>query len=129
MYPERTDSTTTLSPIEIKAFVPAKDFELSKRFYESIGFEMSSQFGDVAYFKFGSCAFLLQDFYEPAHSKNFVMHLLVQEIDSWHKHLLDAGVERTFGAKVTDIQQQPWGMFEFFMLDPSGVLWRIAQAA
>jgi predicted lactoylglutathione lyase len=28
---------------EIKAFVPAKDFELSKRFYKDLGFTMSSE--------------------------------------------------------------------------------------
>ncbi len=32
---------------EIKSFVPAKDFDLSKRFYQSIGFEVMSEFTDV----------------------------------------------------------------------------------
>lgn len=54
-----------LNIVEIKSFVPAKDYALSKRFYEAIGFDMASDFGDVAYFSQGSCAFLLQNFYEP----------------------------------------------------------------
>ncbi|RTZ13414.1 glyoxalase, partial [Vibrio aquaticus] len=32
-----------LNTVEIKSFVPAKDFELSKRFYLSIGFELASE--------------------------------------------------------------------------------------
>ena len=31
-----------LNAVEIKSFVPAKDFELSKRFYQRLGFEMAS---------------------------------------------------------------------------------------
>jgi len=44
---------------EIKSFVPAKDFDLSKRFYQSIGFEVMSEFHDIAYLRHGGCAFLL----------------------------------------------------------------------
>ena len=31
-----------LESVEIKAFVPAKDFELSKKFYQDLGFTMAS---------------------------------------------------------------------------------------
>lgn len=37
---------------EIKAFVRAKDFELSKQFYKDAGFTMASDGGRVAYFRF-----------------------------------------------------------------------------
>ena len=33
----------TLTVTEIKAFVPAKDFELSKRFYQDLGFTIAIQ--------------------------------------------------------------------------------------
>ena len=33
---------------EIKAFVPAKNFELSKQFYKDLGFTMASEGGGVA---------------------------------------------------------------------------------
>jgi predicted lactoylglutathione lyase len=33
---------------EIKAFVPAKDFALSKRFYQDLGFTLASDGGGVA---------------------------------------------------------------------------------
>ncbi|WP_261904380.1 VOC family protein [Vibrio fortis] len=116
-----------LNTVEIKSFVPAKDFEFSKRFYQSIGFEMASEFEGIAYFKSGSCAFLLQDFYEPAHSNNFMMHLLVEDAQSWFDHIEKLDVVEKFGVKVTELIEQPWGMLEFCMTDPSGVLWRIGQ--
>lgn len=88
-----------LNIVEIKSFVPAKDYALSKRFYEAIGFDMASDFGDVAYFSQGSCAFLLQNFYEPEHGNNFMMHLLVEDAESWHQHLSKVGHEE-FGSRL-----------------------------
>ncbi|EGQ8406779.1 glyoxalase [Vibrio parahaemolyticus] len=115
-----------LNIVEIKSFVPAKDYALSKRFYEAIGFDMASDFGDVAYFSQGSCAFLLQNFYEPEHGNNFMMHLLVEDAESWHQHLSKVGHEE-FGSRLTELVEQPWGMRECCLFDPSGVLWRIGQ--
>lgn len=116
-----------LQPIEIKSFVPSKDFELSKRFYQAIGFEMASEFGEVAYFKKGPCAFLLQDFYEQAHSDNFMMHLLVEDAESWYEHVKNSLESSDFSFKLSELVSQPWGMLEFCLTDPSGVLWRIAE--
>ncbi len=50
----------------IRAFIPAKDFELSKRFYEALGFEKVLD-GDVAIFKAGSGGFILQRCHSGAH--------------------------------------------------------------
>jgi predicted lactoylglutathione lyase len=46
---------------EIKAFVPAKDFELSKRFYSDIGFTVGWSSDDLAYLSAGNASFLLQN--------------------------------------------------------------------
>jgi len=116
-----------LNTVEIKSFVPAKDFECSKSFYQLIGFEMASEFEGIAYFKLGSCSFLLQDFYEPVHSNNFMMHLLVEDVQSWYEHIQKLNLTEEFGSKVTELVEQPWGMLDFCMIDPSGVLWRIAE--
>jgi len=35
---------------EIKAFVPAKDFELSKRFYQDIGFTNASDANGIVFY-------------------------------------------------------------------------------
>jgi hypothetical protein len=34
---------SNMSIIEVKAFVPARDFSLSKRFYEDMGFDRSGR--------------------------------------------------------------------------------------
>jgi uncharacterized glyoxalase superfamily protein PhnB len=117
----------TLQSIEVKAFVPAKDFARSLDFYQAIGFTLASNQGGVAYFHHGDCSFLLQDFHEPVHSANFMMHLLVTNADDWFAHVLASGVVERFGARVQPPQDQPWGMRDFVLFDPTGVLWRIGH--
>ncbi|KXF81575.1 VOC family protein [Enterovibrio coralii] len=116
-----------LSVAEIKTFVPSKDFEVSKRFYQQLGFEMASEFDGVAYFKLDNCSFLLQDFFEPEYANNFMMHLLVEDAASWREHVVETGVVDAFEVKLTELIEQPWGMLDFVIIDPSGVLWRIGQ--
>ena len=116
-----------LSAVEIKAFVPAADLEESKRFYLALGFEIPWSDGELAYVRHGDSSFLLQAFAEPAFARNCQMHLLVRNVDDWHAHVLAARVAERFGVAVGSPQDQPWAMRDFTLLDPSGVLWRIAQ--
>ncbi|NQY26776.1 MAG: VOC family protein [Piscirickettsiaceae bacterium] len=118
---------SNLNTIEIKAFVPSKDFEVSKEFYEDLGFTKASDSDGVAYFHHGNCSFLLQDFYEKVLAENLMMHLLVEDITSWHKSIKASGVEEKYSIKVSAITEQPWGMLDFVVYDPSGVLWRFGQ--
>jgi len=116
-----------LRVVEIKAFVPAKDFALSKRFYRDIGFTMASDDDGVAYFHHGDASFLLQDYFTEALAGNFMMHLLVEDVDAWHTAITDAGIAARYGVEVGPVELQPWRMRDFVLFDPSGVLWRIAQ--
>ena len=118
---------SNLRVTEIKAFVPASDYELSKRFYKDLGFTMASEGGGVAYFHFGHVSFLLQDFCAEALAENFMMHILVEDVDAWWRHVAESGVISRYGVKCTDIETQPWRMRDFCLFDPSGVVWRIGQ--
>ena len=116
-----------IKAIEIKAFIPSKDFELSKQFYQDLGFELASDSHGIAYFKSCSSSFLLQDFYEEQHAKNFIMHMLVDDIKNFYSSLKSSNIEKKYNIKITKITKQPWGMYDFCVVDPSGVLWRVAQ--
>ena len=116
-----------LQAVEIKAFVPAKDFDLSKRFYRDLGFVLASDENGVAYFHHGNVSFLLQDFYVEEFAKNLMMHLLVEDVDAWWNRVREADLAGTYGVKVGEIQLQSWRMRDFVLFDPSGVLWRIGQ--
>lgn len=116
-----------LHAVELKAFVPAKDFALSKRFYADLGFTQRSEGGGVAYFCVDNSAFLLQDFYEQTLAENLVMHLLVTDVEAWRAHVDAQDLAGRYGARITPVTAQPWGITEFVVIDPSGVCWHIGQ--
>ncbi len=113
--------------MEIKPFVPAQDFTPSKQFYLSLGFELITEFGDVAYLRLGQCAFLRKITHHRPHQGNTMMHLLVQDAQSWFDHVNTLQLEERFASNVTGLITQPWDMSEFCLVDPRDDLWRIGQ--
>ncbi|WP_166142646.1 VOC family protein [Methylosinus sp. RM1] len=118
---------SNLRTIELKAFVPAKDYELSKRFYRDLGFTLASDGDGVAYFYHENVSFLLQNFYVKEFAENLMMHLLVEDVDAWKAKVDESGIAARYGVAVSEVQRQPWRMRDFTLVDPSGVLWRIGQ--
>ena len=86
-----------LATVEIKAFVPARDFELSKRFYRDLGFEIPWSSDDLAYLHAGDSSFLLQKFYNREHARNFMMHLLVRDVEAWWQHVVAQKLVERYG--------------------------------
>jgi uncharacterized glyoxalase superfamily protein PhnB len=67
----------------------------------------------------------LQKFYVPEHTHNFQMSLLVEDVDAWWTHVAQVAAE--FGITVERPDDRPWGLRDFPLFDPSGVLWRVGQ--
>ena len=110
-----------------RPFLPAKDFELSKRFYEALGFEKVLD-GEVAIFNAGSGGFILQRYYQEDWANNFMMQLMVDHLDVWWAHVQSLDLATNFGVPVPKPPaMQPWGLRVLFVVDPCGVLWHIAQ--
>jgi catechol 2,3-dioxygenase-like lactoylglutathione lyase family enzyme len=116
-----------MKTIEVKAFVPARDFALAKRFYEDLGFVVASSSEEIAYLHHGSSAFLLQNFYRKEHAENFMMHLLVEDVEAWWRRVESLGLGAKYGVRIEPPADRPWGMRDFIIVDPTGVLWRIGQ--
>jgi putative hydrolase of HD superfamily len=115
-----------ITPVELKAFVPATDYKLSKSFYRDIGFQLSSDTAGVAYFVLDNCSFLLQQV-DALPGTPVMMHLLVESVDAWQRKLRNQHIDDKYGTDIPDINTQPWGMREFILTDPCGVCWRIAE--
>lgn len=116
-----------LDTIEMKAFVPARDLAESIAFYEALGFEATMESDDLAYLRHGTTAFLLSQFYLREHAENFVMHLLVANADDWHRNVEASGVVEKFSVRLSPPDDRPWGLRDFTLIDPTGVLWRIGH--
>jgi len=116
-----------METVEIKAFVPSKDFDLSKRFYADLGFTVAWSSDDMAYLHAGNSSFLLTKFYQREHADNFMMHMLVADVESWWQLVQAQEMGKRYGVRVTPPEDRPWGIRDFTIDDPSSVLWRIGQ--
>ena len=111
----------------VRPFIPAKDFELSKRFYEALGFEKVLD-SEVAIFNAGSGGFILQRYYQEDWANNFMMQLMVDDLDAWWAHIESLELPKRFGVPAPKPPaMQPWGLRICYVVDPCGVLWHIAQ--
>ena len=116
-----------LQTVEIKAFVPARDMDLSLRFYRDFGFEVPWSSDDLAYLHAGDCSFLLQKFYVAQHAGNFMMHMLVADVEAWWAHVQAQRLAERYGVRALPPEDRPWRIRDFVLVDPSGVLWRVGQ--
>jgi hypothetical protein len=110
-----------------RAFIPAKDFDTSKAFYEALGFKKLLD-SDVAIFGVGASAFILQRYYQKEWAENCMMQIMVDNLDAWWGHIEALDLPKVFGVqppKAPDLQ--PWGLRVGYVWDPSGVLWHVAQ--
>jgi catechol 2,3-dioxygenase-like lactoylglutathione lyase family enzyme len=110
-----------------RPFLPTEDFEKSKSFYEALGFRKLLD-GDVAIFGIGSTSFILQRRYQVEWVGNFMMQLMVDDLDGWWRHIEKLDLPATFGVpQPKPPAMQPWGLRIAYIVDPAGVLWHIAE--
>ena len=110
-----------------RPFLPAKDFDVSKRFYEALGFEKLLD-DSVAIFRMGRGEFLLQPYYQKDWADNFMMQLMVDDLDAWWNRIQSLDLPGRFGVSPPKAPAlQPWGLRIAYVTDPSGVLWHVAQ--
>ncbi len=110
-----------------RPFLPSQDFALSKRFYEAMGFEKLLD-SEVAIFRIGATAFILGQHYQEDWAGNFMMQLMVDDLDAWWAHIQSLDLPGKFGVpSPRPPEMQPWGIRIAYVADPCGVLWHIAQ--
>lgn len=116
------------SVVDLKPFVPAKDFAVAKQFYLDLGFTLLWSSEQLAAFQVGDFRFLLQNYYVEQWASNFMMHLMVTDADVWWKHVEDSKIaEKYLGIMAKPPTLQPWGLRVLYLSDPTGVLWHITD--
>jgi catechol 2,3-dioxygenase-like lactoylglutathione lyase family enzyme len=109
-----------------RPFLPAKDFEESKRFYRHLGFSTVDEWDGGAEFALGAATFILQNFYVEQWASNFMMQMVVPDIDAWWAHIQAANLAEVFDvAQPRAPELQPWGLIVAYIFDPAGVLWHV----
>ena len=108
----------------IRTFIGAKDYDLSRKFYQELGFTESIIDEKMSYFRVNeSLGFYLQRYYVKHWVNNSMVFLEVENLDSWYQELSTKGLQDRYKyVRFTEIKTFDWGR-EFFMHDPAGVLW------
>lgn len=112
----------------IRTFIGAKDFDISRAFYNDLGFEELIISKTMSYFKvFESIGFYLQDYYVQDWVNNSMIFLEVDDLDMYWNKLSSLGLQLKYkDVRLVPIKDDVWGR-ECFLHDPSGVLWHIGE--
>lgn len=110
----------------MRPMVPAKDFEISKRFYIELGFQPRPLTDQLVEMQLGVMSFILQAYYVREWADNFVVHVTVCDVGLWWDHILSLDLPTRYGVTTQAPELQGWAVVAG-VTDPSGVLWRFAQ--
>ncbi|HEY8396787.1 MAG TPA: glyoxalase [Flavihumibacter sp.] len=115
------------TPVSIRPFIGSGDFNLSRRFYQSLGWEEIPLEPRLSLFKTGNIAFYLQDYNVQDWIDNTVVFVEVPDLEAFYQSLIDLRLGEKFpGVKVQPIRHNSWGD-ECFLIDPSGILWHFGS--
>ncbi|WP_179006817.1 glyoxalase [Winogradskyella forsetii] len=114
-----------LKPKSIRPFIGAKDYAISRQFYQDLGFEEVVVSPNMSVFRTGEFAFYLQDAYVKDWVDNTMVFLEVDNVENHLENLKKSGITEKYDTlRCSEVVYNDWGN-EFFLHDPSGVLWHI----
>lgn len=113
--------------IDVRPFVPARDFERSRRFYLALGWAELWRGDGLALLSLGGSQFMLQDRYVQQWADNSMLTVEVASADDWYRHVTTVLQSGEFGeSRVREPQHEDWARVTY-VWDPSGVLLHFAQ--
>ena len=112
----------------IRAFIGSKDYSISKAFYQELGFTAHELSEKMIYFSVNEhLGFYLQNYYLKDWIDNSMVFLEVDDVQQCWEDLKAKGLPDKYkGVRLSTIQLLDWGQ-EFFLHDPSGVLWHFGR--
>jgi catechol 2,3-dioxygenase-like lactoylglutathione lyase family enzyme len=114
---------TQSGALDVTPILPVHDMPRAIAFYESAGFDVEPYDDGYAFVRFADAsAFDLAraEHLDPARNEA-ACYLIGGDADGWHARLSAAGLP------VTAVEDQPWGMRELTLTDPSGNRLRIGH--
>lgn len=114
---------------DFKPFVPSNDFEISKAFYQHMGFTINWDSDEVCEVdtNFGY-RFLLLPKNHNNYAHSLMLHFMVNSAQEWYDHFTEIKLAETFeGTKVAPPKIMTWGLLITYVWDPAGVLLHFAE--
>jgi len=75
-----------------------------------LGFNLEVLGDQLAYFYHGRSSFLLQGFYNETHANNFMMHLMVEDVDAWWRLIQEKDIAVRYAMRAEPPEDRPWGL-------------------
>jgi hypothetical protein len=113
----------------IRAFVGAKNYDVSRAFYRDLGFEESVISSNLSLFQTGQFALYLQDHFNKDWVENTMLFLEVKDVKKEFEEIKSLQLTSKYAdIKILPIKKESWGDV-FYIIDPAGVLLHVAQFA
>ena len=113
--------------VSIRPFIGAKNFELSRKFYQDLGFQESILEHNFSYFHTEGIGFYLQDAYVKDWIDNSMIFMEVDSVERYYQELLDLNLSAKYeGVRLVSVKTNDWGK-ECFLHDPAGILWHFGE--
>ena len=115
---------------DLRVFLPAKDFAVSRAFHQALGFVEDWSSDNLVLFRLGQFSFFLQDYFVQAWAENMMMDLRVADADSFWSYLQSLSatdrLPKDTPMRAPDDGPEP-GIRGGSFIDPAGVLWHFSQ--
>ena len=113
--------------VSIRPFIGAKNFEISRKFYQDLGFQEVILEHNLSYFKTEGIGFYLQDYYIKDWIDNSMIFMEVDSVERYYQELLTLNLSSKYeDVRLIPIKTNDWGK-ECFLHDPSGILWHFGE--
>jgi len=112
--------------------LPARDLDETRAFYERLGFRAAGwwpkEFGGYAILRRGDLAMHFFAYQDISPSENYAQcYWRVKDVDALYAECHAAGLPSSGIPRLEAVDDKPWGMREFAIIDPSGHLVRVGQ--
>jgi hypothetical protein len=113
--------------LSLEPFVPSgKDFQRSRLLFLALGFKINWEVEGYIGFQKDECRFILQHYDKKEFAENFMISVKVDNLTDFRNMVLEKKLPETFGIRITDILQQPYGK-EVNLIDIAGVCWHFVE--
>jgi len=112
----------------IRPFIGAKNYDLSRAFYRDFGFKENEVSPNMCVYAMNrQTVFYLQKAYVKDWVENTMLFLEVENTEAFREELLKKDLVLKYpGVRISEVKQDTWGR-EFFVHDPSTILWHIGE--
>ena len=120
--------TLDLCVTDVRPFIGAKDFDISRAFYEALGWTTDYLDDQLALMTNGAHRFYLQRYYQKDWLENTMLHLTVADAAACPQHTAAVRASAGYGeARGVPPKQEDYGALVTYVWDPAGVLLHLAQ--